>query len=421
MTETILTFVHGAVVLLFGIALAASFAGIRPVAKNIRVLLVFYLLCGILQAVAILTVSPDFVWKIYPLITHLPLILLLHLHYHKTLPTALAVTFTAYLCCQPSKWAGVLALQLTANPLWEFTARLAALFVVGYVCLFHVASCLSDIFNKDRRSVCIFGIVPTVYYAFDYATVIYSDLWDSHNPVVAEFLPLFLVFAYMIFCFVYYREYEQKADAQRNEQIIRITAQQQAKELAAVKRGEQEIRLLRHDMRLVLSSLDVCIGSGDTEKARELIAAYTDSINSTRVERFCTNDALNYVLSDYAGRCRAESIPFTCIIETDELKADEVLFCSIVSNALDNALNAQRLLPPQKRSVRIMLKTSNGKLLLSVKNPVGRKVLFADGLPVTDRKGHGYGTQSIRYMTKKLGGNCQFSVQDDMFILRVIL
>lgn len=421
MLDSILIFLHGAVILLFGITLSAAFAGIRNNRENALVFLVLYLLSGGLQLGATLLFSADLVWKLYPVIAHLPLILLLCRYYCKTIPTALAATFSAYLCCQPAKWAGVVTFQLTGSPVWEYVVRLAMLVIVGHVGLTYVAPCLSDIYNKERRSVCIFGIVPTVYYIFDYATGVYSDLWYSSNPIIAEFLPLVLALTHMVFCFVYYREYEQKADAQRNEEIMRITSQQQAKELMAVKRSEQEIRLLRHDMRLLLSSIDISIENGDTEKARELICAYTDNINRTKVERFCANDSVNYVLSDYAGRCKVEGIPFTHIIEMDALKVDEILFCSILSNALDNALNAQKSLPAEKRSIRVMIKISNGKLLLSVKNPVGTNVVFADGLPVTGKRGHGYGTQSIRYMTEKLGGNCQFSIQNDTFILRVVL
>lgn len=421
MLETILFLVHGAAILFFGMTLTASFAGIRGIRENVLVFLGLYLLSGGLQIGTMVLFSESFVWKLYPVITHLPLILLLCCYYRKTLPTALAATFSAYLCCQPSKWSGVVALQLTGSPVWEYAVRLLVLSVVASVVLPYVASCLSDIYNKDRRSVCIFGIVPTVYYLFDYATVVYSDLWDSTNPAVAEFLPLVLAFTHMIFCFVYYQEYEQKADAQRNEEIMRIAAQQQAKEITAIKHSEQEIRLLRHDMRLLLSSLNVCIDNEDPQKARELISAYIDQVNSTRVERYCSIDSVNYVLSDYAARCEAGNVPFTFLIELGELTVDEILFCSILSNALDNALNAQKLLPVEKRSIRVMIKISNEKLLLSVKNPLGKKVVFTDGLPVTGKRGHGYGTQSIRYMTEKLGGNCQFSVQDGLFILRVVL
>lgn len=68
-----------------------------------------------------------------------------------------------------------------------------------------------------------------------------------------------------------------------------------------------------------------------------------------------------------------------------------------------------------------MLKMVEGKLLLSVKNPIKNTPVFSDGLPISNKKGHGYGTQSIRYMTERLGGNCQFSAEENVFTLRVIL
>ena len=421
MCEQILVFLHGAVVLSFGITLTAAFSGIHLSKKNTLVFLGFFLFSGTLQIAATVFLSESLVWKLYPVITHLPLILLLRFGYRKPTVTALSTTFTAYLFCQPSKWLGVLVFELSGITCLEYAARIVALLGVGHIALCQLAPCLSGIFNKDRHSVIIFGFLPTVYYLFDYATAIYTDLWLNNDRVVMEFLPLFLTISYIVFCFVYYQEYEQKADSQRKENIIRITVEQQAKEITAAKQSEQEIRLLRHDMRLLLSTIAISIENGETDKAQELIASQIARIDGTRLERFCDVEILNYVLSDYAEKCRKNSIAFAFDIQLERMDVDEVLFCSILSNALDNAYNAQLRLPPENRKIRLMLKYSGEKLLLSVKNPVGQPVVFADGLPVSVKKGHGYGTQSIRYMTERLGGNCQFSVKDDVFILRVVL
>ena len=108
-------------------------------------------------------------------------------------------------------------------------------------------------------------------------------------------------------------------------------------------------------------------------------------------------------------------------IEVDDLHVDEILFSSIISNALDNAINSQSDLPFQRRHIKLMLKEQDEKLLLSVKNPFKDAPDFVDGIPMTDKKGHGYGTQSIRYMAEKLSGKCQFTIHGDMFILRVVI
>ena len=420
MLENILIILHGAVVLLYGVTLTAAFAGIRADRKSNRIFLIFCGLCGGLQLAASLLCSPDVVWALYPLITHLPLILLLFLGYRKPLATSMAATFTAYLLCEPSKWLGLLALEFTGIPAVEYITRIIALCASSYYVLVYFAASLAEIFHKDTRSVVIFGSVPTVYYAFDYLTSIYTDWRVSNHPVVAEFLPFFLTVTFTIFCLVYYKEHEQKAEALRKEQIVRITVEQQNKEMTAVKQAQQEIRLIRHDMRLLLSSLAVSLEHGEIENAQKLISTQIDHIDGTRLQRFCSNDSINYVLSAYAAKCEALKIPFTCVVELDALQVEEDYFASILSNGLDNALNAQKQIIGE-RYIKVMIKTSSGKLLMSIKNPVGKKVIFADGLPVTDRRGHGYGSQSIRFLTERLGGNCQFSVQDGVFILRVIL
>lgn len=421
MLVQILTFVHGAVLLLFGVTVTAAFSGIRLTKRNVLIFTGFYLFSGSLQIAVYLLLPQELVWKLYPVITHLPLLLLLRLVYRKPTIAAAAATFSAYLGCQPAKWFGVLTDTFIQSTAVEYIVRMAVLLFVGCVAVWYLSPCLSEIFSKDRRSVCIFGIVPVVYYAFDYATVVYTNLWLSNDRVVMEFLPFFLAVVYMVFCVVYYKEYEQKADALRKENIIRIMAEQQAKEITAVKQSEQEIRLLRHDMRMLLSALAISIENGEINKAQEMIAANVARIEGTRLERFCNIETLNYVLSDYAAKCREHSIPFQFDVKLDHIQADEILFCSILSNALDNAVNAQKLLTTDRRNIRLMLKYSGGKLLLSVKNPVGQPVAFADGLPLSSKRGHGYGAQSIRYMTERLGGNCQFSVQNDMFVLRVVL
>lgn len=421
MAETILFLVYATVLLLYGVYLSASFAGVRFSRQNMGQLFGLCLFCGALQAVAYLTMPPSALWEIYPFITHLPLILFLCLVYRKRVSTAVVAVCTAYLWCQPSKWFGVLTYTLTDSLAAEYLARIFAILVVAFLSLRYFSKLLSVIYNKDTRSVCIFGIMPVFYYIFDYFTMIYTDLWASNNRIVAEFLPFFLGITYTIFCLMYHKEYEQKNDAERNEQIIRITVDAQAKEIEAAKRSEYETKLLRHDMRLLLSNLATCIENGENDKAQEMIATYTTYIQGTKLQHFCQNDTLNSVLSNFDAKCRSEEVRFLPTVELSVLRVDEILFASILSNALDNALNAQKALPPEQRSISLTLKSAHNKLLLSVENPTAVAPTFVDGLPITHRQGHGYGTQSIRYMTERLGGNCQFLMQGDLFVLRVII
>ena len=421
MIPSILFYTHYTFILLFGILLSFAFAGIRFTKKNIVLFTTLFVLCGLLQIAAYVTYGEIIVWKIYPLITHLPIILLLCLYYRKRILTAFVAVCSAYLFCQIPNWLGLLVESLTSNDSLSQITRIITMLAVGLIVVFQLAHYLSDIFHKDNRSVFIFGILPMVYYVFDYSMGIYTDFWLKNNRVTTEFLPFFLCIVYIIFCVIYYKEQEQKADIARKEQIVRITVEQQQKEMQAIKRSEQEIRILRHDMRHFLETLAFRLDDNDIDSAKKMISNLISTVEVTTIHRYCSNNTVNYILSNFASKCKELQIAFDTSVELAELKTDEIMLSSILSNALENAFNATKDLPIKKRSIKLMLKTSNGKLLLSVKNTYHEKPILIDGVPISHRAGHGYGTQSILYMTERLGGNCQFSVQNDIFILRVVI
>jgi len=64
---------------------------------------------------------------------------------------------------------------------------------------------------------------------------------------------------------------------------------------------------------------------------------------------------------------------------------------------------------------------SNGKLFLSLENTFAVKPLIVDGMPVSRKKDHGFGTQSILYTTEKLKGNCHFALDGDRFLLQIVI
>ena len=421
MTESIMVIFHGLTVLIFGVFLSSSFANIEFTKKNTFIILTLCALLAAFQGILMYLFNEELLWKMYPIITHLPLMLFLTFFFKKRLLTVTVSIFTAYLLCQPAKWFGVFSYSISNNKTFEYCTRITLLILLFILILKFVSRTFAEIFEKDARNICIFAIVPTVYYLFDYITVIYTNAWLENNRIAAEFLPFFLCIIFTVFCIVYYREYEKKADAERKENIIRITVEQQAKELEAIKRSESEVRILRHDLRLFLSTLAVCVETDDKDTARHIINSYTEQVERSKAKRFCANDTINYVISDFFAKCEAHEISFNNSVGIDKISVDEILFSSILQNALDNALNAVLELPPEQRTIHLVIRMINGKLLLSVKNSMGKKAVFSDGHPISTKKGHGYGTQSMRYLTEKLGGNCQFTTNDEYFITRVII
>lgn len=422
MINSVLELLHHAVTLLFGVYISAAFLGIRMSRKNIAVLGGFSAAVGAVSTFSFIFFGGNFTTQIYPLIIHLPLILFLTLFYKYTaLRSALSV-LTAYLCCQISKWVGLAVLSVIDSRWVFYSVRIVTTVVVFAVLIRYVSNAAAQLMQKPTEALLIFAILPFTYYFFDYATGVYTELIYSGKKVVSEFLGFALSIAYLLFLLVYFKQYEEKREAEQQSHILEVQREQYKREIEAQKRSANALSLLRHDMRHFCVAISAYIDSGEYDKAKEYISGIISYVDRTATHKFCKNEIVNMILSSYENVMEENLIDLKysiCIPE--QLPVSDVDLTSILSNALENAINAVLPLETEKRHITLHLRMDDGKLLISLKNTLEEKPLFTDGIPISSKKDHGFGTQSIRYVTEKLNGNCQFSVKDDWFILRIVL
>ena len=259
----VLTILQFSLLLLFGIALSMSFADIEFNKKNIILLFLFFMILGSLQLLLYTFFDELTVRKLYPIITHFPLIVILILYYKKRISTAIAATTSAYICCQPARWAGLFIYILTGFEIIQIITTILVYLFFGLFVIFYVSKSIAKIFMKDEKSVYIFGIIPMVYYLFDYTMNIYLIEDAFIASISSEFLPFFLCLVYLLFCTLYYKEHEQKLEMEQKEKLINFNIEQQAKEIEVLKRSEKEMRVIRHDLRLLLNNLSISIQQND--------------------------------------------------------------------------------------------------------------------------------------------------------------
>lgn len=422
MINSALKLLHHALTLLFGVYLSAAFLGIRMSRKNIGILCGFSAAVGVISALTFLFFGEEFTTRAYPLIVHLPLILFLTFFYkHKALRSALSV-LTAYLCRQISKWVGLSVLSITDAEWVYYGVRVITTVIVFAVLLRFVSNATAQLIQKSTKALLIFAILPFAYYLFDYATGVYTALIYSGNKVVAEFLGFALSIAYLLFLLVYFKQYEEKRETEQRSHILEMQREQYKREIEAQKRSANALSLLRHDMRHFCVAISAYMDSGEYDKAKEYISGIISYVDRTATHKFCKNEIVNMILSSYENVMEENQIDFKpsiCIPE--QLPVSDVDLTSILSNALENAVHATLPLEAENRHITLHLRTDNGKLLITLKNTFAENPVLTDGIPHSGKEGHGYGTQSIRYVTEKLNGNCQFSVKDGWFILRIVL
>lgn len=358
----------------------------------------------------------------YPVITHVPSVLLYCLYYKRRVLFSMFAITSAYLCCQFSKWLSMLAMVLTGKVWVEYSVRSFITAFLGFLIIRYFASSIAVILTKPIKTVLIFSILPFAYYLFDYGTTVYTDLLYSGSEVVFEFLPFVLCVSYLIFSIVYFREYEAKCAAEQRNRLMEMQRTQSEKEIEAIRRSEHTIALLRHDMRHFLNNILSYIEYGDSENAKSYIHEIIALVDMTTRQKYCNNDLVNMIISSYENEMKELKVSFHYSIQIPEkLPFSDVDFTSILSNGLENAIHAVSELDVDKRNITLDLRMNDTKLLLSIKNPYANKADMLDGMPQAKESGHGFGTQSIKYFTEKLNGNCQFMACDGQFAMRVVL
>ncbi len=420
----ILSAVHNVTTLLFGIYISAFFLGIKQNRENIGKLFLFFACDGILFIVLYLLLGDTFtdnIFQIYPFITHFPLILFLHLYYKYPVVSCCISLFSAYLCCQISNWGGHFIWDITESECYYYIFRIIITVTVFFLLCKYVCGTTASIFEKNIKDLCMIGLLPFIYYLFDYAFTKFTDLLYSGDAVIVEIYGFAFCITYLVFLFIYFREYEQKRESRQLNSIMEMRLNSIRNEIDQVKKSEQMLSIYRHDMRHHMNILHTMIQNENTDSALDYISKTVDTFDNTIVKKYCRSDMINSVISMYDLKFAEKNLNLSCNINFDAAIVSEIDFCAILSNALENAMNAIGSLSEEKKWARLTISKKGSSILLKIENPTTKVPKFVDGVPVSDEKGHGFGIRSIIYYVEKLNGQWQFSVVNNIFITQIII
>ena len=150
MIEISLTIFNAATLLLFGIILSLSFCGIKLNKTNVLIACNIVIFCGIMQAFLFFWLGELVVWKLYPLITHLPIILTTIFVFKNSVFVSCVSVFTTYLLCQPARLVAITVNLFTDNPFVLQVAYTPTLFVTAVISLKFLSARLTELFKSTK-------------------------------------------------------------------------------------------------------------------------------------------------------------------------------------------------------------------------------------------------------------------------------
>ena len=172
-----------------------------------------------------------------------------------------------------------------------------------------------------------------------------------------------------------------------------------------------------------LCQLAALAEEGNLEKIKAYLSGAVSRIPSLEMH-FCENRAADSVVGYYCALAKREQIPFSVQLDLPEcLPVDEIDLCLVLSNLLENALEASLRTAPARRRIELTACLHGNSLaLIQVENTYDGVIREKGGVfQSSKRKGDGVGLQSVRHIAEKSSGVSTVTYQDGLFCVKVML
>ncbi len=419
----ILGLINYAFVLMYGTFLTVGFAGGCISKKERREVVVLSVALLAAQTFFYALLGFEQTKRLYPLISHLPLFLMLVLRFKRPWGVALASILTAYFCCQLPRWIGTLTLHLFGTTLAYELGYMLTLVPMFFLLRRYFVKAAYRAMTYSQRSLLLFGGLPLVYYIFDYTTTVFTDALYTGVRMVTEFLPTVMALFYVAFVSVYHQEVQRRSRLETDNAILKTQSERAKNEIFALQQVQRQTSIYRHDMRHHLSLINSYLEVGEISKASEYIKQAQTDIDKIVPVRYCENNAVNLILSSFATKAKQQNVAFSAEVNIPAaLPLSDTELCALLSNGLDNAIYAAAKMDNEtQRTVRINCQPHKDKLLIYISNPYRGTVTMREGLPESVHPQHGFGAKSIRMIAEKHNGYCAFETEEGLFTLKVVL
>ncbi|HOJ11937.1 MAG TPA: GHKL domain-containing protein, partial [Clostridiales bacterium] len=383
MIETVIEFSRYLIALLFGATVAVSFAGMARTRKNYLALGCFAAILFMLQIASLRLWGLEMTIKIYPLLSHLPVAVFIALYLKRPWLFSLTSMFVSFLCCQPLRWIGAVVGEVFDSAPMDHVGYIVAAFLMYYFLHKYAVKSVRHLMERSVKSCLLFGAMPASYYLFDYAATVYTDFMYSGTRAAVQFMPFVTSAFYFVFVLLYYAETQKQASLQRERGMLDTQLRLAQTEFASLRQMQQNAAAYRHDMRHHFALLQGLASKEHIEELKEYLRTAQSDMDAITPTRFCENETVNLILSAFAGKAKQSGILLTVDAKLpDALPFSDTELCSLLSNALENAIQAsENIADSNKRYIKLHMYSKNNKLCIDIRNSYHVEPIFHQGLP----------------------------------------
>lgn len=223
-----------------------------------------------------------------------------------------------------------------------------------------------------------------------------------------------------------YANYVQRCEmrARQELEVMQNIVQNQYLQYQQSKESIDMINYKYHDLK---HQIGVLRAEEDVDKRNAFLNQMEEEIRQYEMQNKTGHKVVDTILTSKSVTCEKYGITMNCVADGTLLNfMDTMDICSILGNALDNAIEYEKKVDdPEKRLIHVAIFSQKDFVILRFENYFEGKLDMRDGVPVTTktkkREFHGFGIRSIKYAVSKYEGAVSISQKDNWFELKILI
>lgn len=225
----------------------------------------------------------------------------------------------------------------------------------------------------------------------------------------------------LIMCFVV-QQMSKDNQTKLEYELMKEKEKYSKESMEIIKRSNEELREFKHDLKNYLLPLQEAM---ETMPQSEMVKVW-EKINQ-KIEDVQTliqtgNSYVDSMINTKITLARSEKVDVKCTILSKMEGIDDLEFCTVFGNLMDNAIEAERKVT-EKKEIIIFVEEKMGYLRLEIQNKIEKSVLNENSSLNTTKKdtsSHGIGHKSIKRTMQKVGGALKYYETGDLFCAEAV-
>lgn len=278
---------------------------------------------------------------------------------------------------------------------------------------------VSHFFNREESDLRIVWLLPLISIQLASISVCYVVQCHAADKDFPDYMVFFMaVLLFVNIMIVFYVEALRKNE--KEKYLAELTEQHyhlQIEYYQQLLEKQQEAKALWHDIKKYTTAMQAVAAQNDSEQLRQIAQAAADAYERVKDISAVGNPVVDALLNQYLRSAKENQIQVLLDITIPEVLAISTLLLSVViGNTFDNAIEACRLIAPEKRVIHLQLRKQNRILFYSIENP------YIDAVTqLRVGKHHGYGLKNVERAVNQNNGNFQVEKVDGNFIVQIRL